>query len=162
MNTLKQVIKYTNANAIEATWEDADGIVIKSTAYSGDQMQLFRDDVATYGGNIADYEALIAEVEAAYVPPPPPSIDQIRDTFLDSVQAHIDSVAHAKGYDSGVSCASYATDPHPPFNADAQAFIPWRSSVWLYCYAEWAKLESGQRPMVTVDAFIAELPTAPW
>lgn len=65
MNTLKQVIKYTNANAIEATWVDENGVNVKVTAYSDEQMQLFRDDVATFGGDISEYEALIAEVEAA-------------------------------------------------------------------------------------------------
>lgn len=64
MSTLKQVIKYTNANAIEATWVDENGVNVKVTAYSDEQMQLFRDDVATYGGDISEYEAMIAEVEA--------------------------------------------------------------------------------------------------
>ena len=87
---LKQVIKYTNANAIEATWVDqiitpASGIegdedykpeqVAETNqlckAYADVQMQMFRDDVAQYGGDITQYEALIAEVEAAHVPVPP-------------------------------------------------------------------------------------------
>jgi hypothetical protein len=103
---LKQVIKYTNANAIEATWVeratlpdviipanqalfDADGnvvteaipeqiltnqfseVVVKCHSYADVQMQMFRDDVAAYGGDITQYEALIAEVEAAHVPVPP-------------------------------------------------------------------------------------------
>lgn len=88
---LKQVIKYTNANAIEATWVDQitvpavgvegeEGYQPESIteverlckAYADTQMADFRADVATYGGDIAEYEALIAEIEAAYVPPPPP------------------------------------------------------------------------------------------
>jgi len=87
---LKQVIKYTNTNAIEATWVDqiitpASGIEgdedykpeqIAETnqlckAYADVQMQMFRDDVAAYGGDITQYEVLIAEVEAAHVPVPP-------------------------------------------------------------------------------------------
>ena len=68
---LKQVIKYDNAVAIEATWVDENDVVVKSTAYAGNQMDLFRADVAQYGGNIADYEALIAEIEAAFIPEPP-------------------------------------------------------------------------------------------
>lgn len=88
MAELKQVIKYDNAVAIEATWVDVKTIgvadsdnptllvtkeverVVRCHAYSGDQMQMFRDDVAQYGGNIAEYEPLISEVEAAWVPPP--------------------------------------------------------------------------------------------
>jgi len=92
MATLKQVIKYTNANAIEATWVDVvqkgsvdpetgetiyhnEEVVIRSHAYADVQMQDFRDDVAQYGGDISQYEALIAEVEAAIQPPPPPVIE---------------------------------------------------------------------------------------
>ncbi len=84
---LKQVIKYTNANAIEATWTDSDGVVQLCKAYSDAQMSDFRADVAQYGGDIAEYEALIAEVEAGIVPPPFAtaasvweSIKSIRDT----------------------------------------------------------------------------------
>jgi len=69
MSTLKQVIKYANANAIEATWVDGEDVV-RCHSYDGSQMQMFRDDVVQYGGDIAEYEALIAEVVAAYDPPP--------------------------------------------------------------------------------------------
>lgn len=90
MITLK-TIKYTNACALEATWYDVEttpafGVEgeegyqaeqvketpLRSTAYSGDQMQLFRNDVAQYGGDISEWEDLIAEVEAEWVPPAPP------------------------------------------------------------------------------------------
>ena len=103
---LKQVIKYTNANAIEATW--VDQIITPATGIEGDedykpeqiaetnqlckayadvQMGMFRDDVAQYGGDIAQYEVLIAEVEVAivpYIPPPPviPSVITMRQARL--------------------------------------------------------------------------------
>lgn len=68
---LKQVIKYTNAVAIEATWENDIGVVTRSTAYAGNQMDLFQSDIAKYGGNIEDYLELMAEVEAEFVSEPP-------------------------------------------------------------------------------------------
>lgn len=74
MATLDKVIKYTNANAIEATWVNDEGLAVKSHVYADSQMQDFRDDVAQYGGDISQYEALIAEVEAAIVPPEVPTI----------------------------------------------------------------------------------------
>lgn len=85
-----------------------------------------------------------------------------KKTFLDEVQKHIESIARSRGYDSAVSLASYASDTHPPFAAEAHAFIPWRSSVWLYCYQEWAKFEAGQRQVTTAAAFINELPVIVW
>ena len=67
---LKQIIRYENAPAIEATWVDESGAVIKCRAYSHhpEQMAALRADL---GADVAQYESMIAEVEATYVPPPP-------------------------------------------------------------------------------------------
>lgn len=99
---------------------------------------------------------------AAPPPPPTPSLDDIKREFLSAVQSHIDAVAQSRGYDSGVSLATYATDTHPPFAAEAAVFIPWRSSVWLYCYQEFEKVVADTRSVTTPDAFIAELPVIAW
>lgn len=102
---LKQVIRYTNADALEATWVrydklpdvevpaspalyDKDGnevqaaveahtrpgemieTVLKCQAYSNhpEQMAMLRADL---GADAAQYEGMIAEIEATYVPPEP-------------------------------------------------------------------------------------------
>lgn len=65
---LKQIIKYTNAPVIEATWADEADVVIKCHAYANSQMDMLREDL---GADAAAHEALIAEVEATYVPPEP-------------------------------------------------------------------------------------------
>ena len=65
---LKQIIRYTNADAIEATWVDENDVVIKCHAYSNGQMDMLREDL---GADAAAHGALIAEVEATYVPPEP-------------------------------------------------------------------------------------------
>lgn len=96
------------------------------------------------------------------VPAATPTIDEIKNEFLAAVQAHIDGVARQKGYDSGVSLASYATDTHPPFAAEANAFIQWRSSVWLYCYQQFEKVINGTRTVTTTAEFIQELPEVAW
>ena len=104
--TLKQLIRYTNADALEATWVrrdqmpdvdvpaspalyDKDGnevqaaveahtrpgevieTVLKCQVYSNAQMDMLRADL---GADAAQYESLIAEVEATYVPPEPQPI----------------------------------------------------------------------------------------
>ena len=68
---LKQVIRYPNAPAIEATWVDENGVVIKCQAYSNGQMAMLRADL---GADAAQYASLIAEVAATYVPPEPQPI----------------------------------------------------------------------------------------
>lgn len=68
---LKQVIRYTNADALEATWvEEIDGqeIVVKCQAYANSQMDLLAADL---GADAPQYQALMDEVAATYVPPPP-------------------------------------------------------------------------------------------
>lgn len=67
---LKQLIRYDNAPAIEATWVDTNGVVVKCHAYSNhpEQMAQLRADL---GADAAAHESMIAEVEATYVPPAP-------------------------------------------------------------------------------------------
>ena len=67
---LKQIIRYTNADAIEATWVDENDVAVKCHAYSNhpEQMAMLRADL---GADAAAHEALIAEIEATYVPPEP-------------------------------------------------------------------------------------------
>ena len=87
MIKLSKLIKYENANALEATWveveqitttdEDGNEVVtdketpIKCHAYDGSQMDMLRADALELGTPPTEYEALIAEIEANIVPPPP-------------------------------------------------------------------------------------------
>lgn len=87
MIKLSKLIKYDNANALEATWveveqittTDEDGnevvtdkeIPIKCHAYDGSQMDMLRADALELGTPLIEYEAFIVEVEANIVPPPP-------------------------------------------------------------------------------------------
>ena len=70
MNTLKQVIHYPD-NSVEATWVDEKGVVIKCHSYADVQMQMFMDDVFELGGDVAEYEELIALVESNIKPVEP-------------------------------------------------------------------------------------------
>lgn len=86
---LKQLIRYENAPALEATWVElialpqqeiepgvsdlvlrTQEVIVKCQAYSNhpEQMAMLRADL---GAAAAQYEELIAEVEATYVPPAP-------------------------------------------------------------------------------------------
>lgn len=43
--TLKQVIRYTNADALEATWVDENNVVVKCQAYANSQMDMLAADL---------------------------------------------------------------------------------------------------------------------
>lgn len=84
------IIKYDNANALEATWLDADSKQIASIAYADTQIDLLRTDVAKYGGDITPFESLIAEVEANIQPPPQLTAEQrktIKQLEIDAIEA---------------------------------------------------------------------------
>ena len=62
--TLKQVIHYPDTNSVEATWIDSEEVPVRCHSYAAIQMDMFRSDIAEWGGDIAEYEALITLVES--------------------------------------------------------------------------------------------------
>ncbi|KQZ81866.1 hypothetical protein ASD64_08895 [Mesorhizobium sp. Root157] len=82
--------------------------------------------------------------------------------FQRAIQAHVDTVAVAKLYNDGNALAGYVNSTVPQWAAEAQAFVAWRDAVWVYAYTELDKVQSGQRPAPTIEAFIAELPDIEW
>lgn len=71
MATLKEIKRYPDTNSVEATWVNSEGVVIKCHSYADVQMQMFRDDVFEFGGDVAEYEELIALVESNIKPATP-------------------------------------------------------------------------------------------
>lgn len=97
------------------------------------------------------------------VPVTPLTTAQIIAQLEFSVQQYIDSIAQKKGYDSGISCATYVTSTVATFAADAAAFIKWRDSVWGTCQQLEATDLAATPPIIpTAAAVIAALPAAPW
>lgn len=90
------------------------------------------------------------------------SIGEIQAAFADAIQAHVDAVAHVRGYADGVACASYVASAIPSWNAEATAFVNWRDNVWIHSYTELAKVQAGTRPLPTIAEMIAELPLIVW
>lgn len=72
-----------------------------------------------------------------------------------SISAWLDSVVQAKGYDSIVSCASYASSSDDTFRAEAQAAIAWRDAVYRRGYEILADIPNG---VTTPDDVMALLP----
>ena len=112
--TLKQLIRYTNADAIEATWVDESDVVIKCQASSNhtEQIEHLRIDQGT---DLPNDEELIDEVASTYVPPPPPTdeehneaiyfqIDQLERQYLmpritrEATILQLETWALSKGY----------------------------------------------------------------
>jgi hypothetical protein len=156
---LRDVIRYDNAPAIEATWVDELGNVVRCHAYSNAQMDDLRADL---GANAAAHEAVIAEVEATYVVPEPPSIAEQVQAFDAALVAHLDDVARQRRYDNRITCALRAGYPGP-FQAEGQVFATWMDGCNALAYQLLSEVMTGKRPMPdSPDALIAELPTMEW
>lgn len=95
------------------------------------------------------------------VPPVPPTPDPIA-VFTQAIEAHINDVASQKAYSGATPLASYLGSTVPQWAAEAQAFVVWRDSVWTYAYEQLAAVQSGQRQMPTVEAFLDEVPSIVW
>lgn len=98
---LKQVIRYTNADALEATLvEEVDGqeIVVKCQAYANSQMDLLAADL---GADAPQYRALMDEVAATYVPPAPPPRPEVNAAIWEQIKAIRDRKTQQGGYKVG-------------------------------------------------------------
>lgn len=132
--TLKQIIKYTNAPALEATWVDENDVVIKCHAYSNhpEQIAMLRADL---GADAAAHEALIAEIEATYVPPAPPSPEELAKIVEAKIEALWQSAdRYTSSYISGVAIGILAIGVMQQ-KPKALAVSAWSSSIWTEYYA---------------------------
>ena len=89
-------------------------------------------------------------------------VNQIRILATNAAQTHIDSVAQARGYDSGLSCISYAGGSHPVYSAEGTAFRDWRDAVWDYCNTLDASVQAGTITMPSMEDYIAGMPSIVW
>ena len=156
---LKQLTRYTNADALEATWVDENDVVIKRHAYSNGQMDMLRADL---GADAAQYEDMIAEVAATYVPPAPPSLEEQIAVFDAALVVHLDATARERRYDNRVTCALRAGYPGP-FRAEGIAFAAWMDQCNALAYQLLAEVVAGTRPMPdSPQALIDLMPAMEW
>jgi hypothetical protein len=126
----------------------------------------------------ADYQAYLAWAAEGNTPalPPPPTVDDIIGRFMPQLQDWMDGVAKQNGYDSVVSCATYATSSVAQWAADAAAIIAWRDAVWQWAYHQQPVLAAmtpeqiagltpeyiiSQAPQASVFGWVVHAPGAP-
>lgn len=84
-----------------------------------------------------------------------PTLESLIEQTKARISAWLDEVVQAKGYDSIVSCASYATSTDATFKAEAEAAIAWRDAVYRAGYQILADIPDG---VTTPDDVMALLP----
>jgi len=78
-----------------------------------------------------------------------------------SVDQHIFSAVHAKGYDSENSLSKYMARPNSPWYAECVALGDWIDACWLKCHEVTNAVLAGERPAPTAEELLAELPEGP-
>lgn len=108
----------------------------------------------------AERDQLATQLAAVQAPPEPEPGSA--EAYGAAVQAHLDAVAKAHGYNDALTCVSYHGSANSTWAAEAQTFMAWRDAVWLYAYTQLAAVQSNQRPQPTVSGLVAELPAIAW
>lgn len=94
--------------------------------------------------------------------PIPPTEAEIVQRLTTEIQSYLDLGAQERNYDGILSLCSYATSLDPVFQAEGQAGVVWRDSVWRTSYQIMTDVKSGTRGVPTTDELLAELPTMFW
>ena len=101
-------------------------------------------------------------------PPEPPIVpevktpEQIKREIVDAVQQRLDAFASTRNYDNILSACTYATSTVPKFAKEGQYAVSARDMTWATCYQIMTAVQSGQRPVPTVEQVMSELPTLAW
>lgn len=168
---LKEIIRYTNAVALEATWVEeaaqptkfAEEVVVKCHAYSGNQMDMLRAELSAE--ELVTYKDMIDQCEADWVPPAPIQLtpEQIEAEVVGSTQLRLDNFAHTRNYDNMLSACTYATSDIEKFRIEGQYCVSVRDLTWAKLYEIMAEVEAGTRDFPSGFADIeAELPALVW
>lgn len=86
----------------------------------------------------------------------------LKAQVADAVQRHLDNAVAERGYSSAAAAVSYVGDPNPQWDAEGRAVLAWRSAVWTTCFAALDAVLAGERPPLTPEEMVAELPPLVW
>lgn len=116
-----------------------------------------QDDLIT-----PDMQYLSAEALAALRAPAPLTFEQQMAVFEGAIQASLDAFARTRNYDGIMSACTYVTSTVPAFAAEGQRCVELRDATWQAAYALLAEVQSGARPVPTLEEVLAEMPALAW
>lgn len=102
-----------------------------------------------------------AEYDAAWAQEFGPAA--VQERIVQQTQQRLDDFARSRGYDSCLSCCTYATSPTPRFAAEGQYCVGARDATWAKLYEMLDEVLAGTRPMPSGYADVEpELPVLAW
>ena len=94
--------------------------------------------------------------------PPEEIAATLKRQVADAVQRHLDAAVADRSYASAAAAVSYVGDPNPQWDAEGRAVRDWRSAVWTACFSALDAVLAGERPPLTPEEMVAELPPLVW
>ncbi|HEY7864967.1 MAG TPA: hypothetical protein VIC51_03075 [Psychromonas sp.] len=82
----------------------------------------------------------------------------LESLYKSALDAHLNSKADERGYDSIHTAALRAAVSMSPFHAEGVAYAIWMDDCYQFGYQVLADVKSGAIPLPTVEEFIASLP----
>lgn len=128
---IHSIIPTPNAKVTDEQWQSA--IDISANYFDGTNFSV--KDFRT------DSEKLAQEVQS----------------INNAIKTHLDTKAQEFKYDNMMSARSYAGYTNP-FQTEAQSLATWCANCWATAGTIKADVETGTRPMPTVNEVLAELP----
>lgn len=96
--------------------------------------------------------------------PQPADVPQVslEDAVVAAVQKRLDDFAKTRGYDGILSLSTYCTSTISKFALEGQRGVDLRDAHWAACYQILADVQSGARPVPTLDEILSEMPALTW
>jgi hypothetical protein len=97
-----------------------------------------------------------------FVPPPPPTVEEITAQYTEAVQNRLDAFAKTRGYDGIMSACTYVTSAVPQFRLEAAYCVTARDATWAQCYQVMGAVLAGEQDMPTLEELFETLPKLEW
>lgn len=124
------------------------------------QLNLSEGDDASQSISFDGTQTIVTRVTQRVVVPDPPA--PTLETYHYAIRNLIEDTAASHQYDGGLSLATYVNSTIPQWATEAQAFVAWRDSVWVYAYAQLGLVQQGKRAQPTPADFLKEIPAIVW
>lgn len=94
----------------------------------------------------------------------PETPENIISNYTQAIQDALDNFAKTKQYDGILSVCSYVNSTDPYFKQEADYCVHLRDTTWRQAYNIMDEVLAGNRPLMTIEELIAELPvgSAEW
>jgi hypothetical protein len=116
----------------------------------------------TYGVPDEVQVGWVKDGDDIFIPPPPPTIEEITEQYTEAVQDRLDAFARTRGYDGIMSACTYANSKTTQFQVEGEYCLDVRDATWAKCYQVMGAVLAGEQDMPTLEELFETLPKLEW